>query len=182
MLYGSAFLAPSPYTTYQHYGSFIPNTNANGNVTGFQSFFWHLPNPDLQPERLNTFELGLDYKITKNIRISTNGFYNQLTDLITTEINSDGTLFKNVLVFDVEKPVNNGEASTYGGTIKVNAVESIGGDSSATKINIALAYSYINGEIMGGELPEVSNQFIKSTIDFIHTKLILDHLIILNFI
>ena len=60
LLYGEAYLAPSPYNAYQHYGAFIPTTadgKPGGPVTGLTGPFWHLPNPDLDPEKLRSAEI-----------------------------------------------------------------------------------------------------------------------------
>lgn len=46
LLYGTAYLAPSPYQEYSHFGSFLSD---DGGKT-YSSPYWHLPNPDLKPE------------------------------------------------------------------------------------------------------------------------------------
>ncbi|MCP4520114.1 MAG: TonB-dependent receptor [Cytophagales bacterium] len=167
LLYGQAFLAPSPYVSYQHYGSFIPVTE-NGNVKGFQSFFWHLPNPDLNPERLSTYELGVDYKITDEIRLFVNGYYNQITDLIIMG-GVPNMEFQGVNVGFVELPENKGTASTYGGTARISSLHELRGD---LKLNVNLSYSYLDGDIDGEKLSYVTYNFIKSNIDVYHKRLL----------
>ncbi len=43
LLFGTAFLAPTPFMRYEHYGSFIPVDSAKTYI----SYYWHLPNPDV---------------------------------------------------------------------------------------------------------------------------------------
>ncbi|MCP4221571.1 MAG: TonB-dependent receptor, partial [bacterium] len=71
LLYGEAFLAPSPYKAYQHYGAFIStNDPQSGEVTGLTGPFWHLPNPDLKPEKLRSIETNITYYLSEKIALS----------------------------------------------------------------------------------------------------------------
>lgn len=54
ILLGQAYLAPSPYVTYQHYGAFVPIFDSLGNFATIIGPYWHLPNPDLKPEEITT--------------------------------------------------------------------------------------------------------------------------------
>src|SRR5205814_10598895 len=53
--YGSAFLAPSPYQAYAHWGSFY---SMDAGQT-YASSYWHLPNPDLKPQLKKTIEVNV---------------------------------------------------------------------------------------------------------------------------
>lgn len=143
LLYGTAFLAPSPYKAYQHFGSFIPVTDTVTNeVTGLFGSFWHLSNPELKPEKLCSFEGSFSYFLNNNIAISLNGYYNDISELIVNEYLSDQE-FKGISVALVEKPKNEGNSYTMGGTFKVNAMYKFGSITT----NSYLAYSYSDGKI-----------------------------------
>lgn len=157
LLYGQAYLAPSPYTAYQHYGSFMTTEDGGGNVTGLVGPFWHLPNPDLEPEKLSSTELGLNFNATENLIFSANGYYNMIKDLIVIEGNPGGT-FQDVAITFVERPVNKGEATTYGFTVRGDYRLSIG----ESTINSNLAYIYSDGDIDGEPLPYSAKNTIKA--------------------
>ncbi len=137
VLYGQAFLAPSPYTTYQHFGSFY-NTQSGG----LGAFFWRLPNEDLKPERLQMFELGLSQRVADVVNLRLDGWYATTSDLINTEISS-GQQFKGVDVNTVSRPINQGAGSTYGVTASASAVWKPG----QFRINPWLAYTWSDGEV-----------------------------------
>lgn len=158
LLYGQAYLAPSPYTAYQHYGSFIPTEDAGG-VTGLEGGFWHLPNPDLEPEKLNSVELGANYNMTENLIFSANGYYNMIKNLIVIE-GFVGETFQDVAIDYVEKPVNKGEANTFGFTVRGDYKLSLG----ESVINSNLAYIFSDGDIDGEPLPYSAKNTIKAEI------------------
>ena len=55
LLYGSAYLAPSPFQSNVHFGSFY---STDGGQT-YASSYWHLSNPDLKPQQKKTIEVNL---------------------------------------------------------------------------------------------------------------------------
>ncbi len=160
LLYGQAFLAPSPYTAYQHYGSFIPTTDAGG-VNGLQGPFWHLPNPDLEPEKLNSIELGSSFNVSENFILSANGYYNMIDNLIVVE-GFIGETFQDILIDYVERPVNKGNAITYGFTVRGDYRLYIGKSS----INTNLSYSYSDGDIDGKPIPYSAKNTIKGEVSW----------------
>lgn len=89
LLYGQAYRAP--------------NT--------FESLYYQA-NPDLEPERVKSFELALEQAVTSRLRLSASGFYNRMDGLISErEDPSTGALF-----------FENGDmAETKGGSVEVEA-------------------------------------------------------------
>ncbi|WP_375558867.1 TonB-dependent receptor plug domain-containing protein [Bernardetia sp. OM2101] len=148
LLYGEAFLAPSNQKTFQHFGDFIPVTNDNNQVTGFALPFYHLPNPQLRPERNRTFEVNASYAPVTNLRFGADVYHNTLTDLIVDVIQS-GQTFKGIDVGAAEVSVNQGSATTYGGTFQAIYHQKFGD----WKVHTNLAYSYSDGKLNGGQLP-----------------------------
>ncbi|MDP6355383.1 MAG: TonB-dependent receptor [Planctomycetota bacterium] len=67
LLYGSAFRAPNFSDQFEV------------NVA-------YAANPDVQPEDIDTFEFGLTGEVTEEFTVSITGFYNDIKDLISSEI------------------------------------------------------------------------------------------------
>jgi outer membrane receptor protein involved in Fe transport len=159
-LYGEAFLAPSPYYAFNHFGSFFPATDADGNITGLQSGFWRVPNPDLKPEKLRTLEVSASQNIDDMVIISANGYYTWLRDYITNQGSPDGE-FQGWPVGWVERLVNEGEASAYGATGRLEGMWRPGGFT----INPWVSYTWSDGEVAGEPLPFNATHTIKGGLD-----------------
>lgn len=160
VLYGEAYLSPSPYKAYQHYGSFNPTTDDQGGVTGLSGPFWHLSNPDLNPEKLRTAEASANWYPTRNARFYMGGYYSVVTDLITNEVTLDQS-FKGIAVNAAERPTNRGEATSFGGTALVDGRFGLG----PLTFLPSLAYSYADGDIDGTPLFFTAMHTFKGGID-----------------
>ncbi|HEY8893958.1 MAG TPA: TonB-dependent receptor, partial [Niastella sp.] len=77
LLYGSAFLAPSPSSAYMQWGAF--DTQDSGKT--YHANFLHLANPDLKPIKYKNIELSVHQHISKNISATVNGYYAALSGL-----------------------------------------------------------------------------------------------------
>ena len=79
LLYGEAFRAPNAFEQHYHDGLATQK-----------------PNPDLEPERIRTYELVLEQYLGEHLRAVASGFYYEIDDLINLTLNpADG-----LLVFD----------------------------------------------------------------------------------
>ena len=139
LLYGEAFLAPSPDKTYQHYGSFYADTNT---VTGLRSSYFYLPNTDLKPEKIRSFQLEASYKFTDTFWLSFNGYNSYVYDMIRTKRDKTITSFKGVPVSYIQTFVNTDDIGRiYGGTLRMDAITNLG------KIDMVIyaAYTYSEG-------------------------------------
>ncbi len=152
-LFGSAFLAPSPYLALQHYGSFIP-VDAEGNsvdspaeTVGLFGPFWHLPNPDLAPEELTSFEASLAYYLNDHWGLFINAYHNDVAERV---VNSGqfGRTFAGIPVGFAEVPINAGQSTSYGGTLRLNYLGHVAG----VQVNAFAAWSYADGDIDDGPL------------------------------
>jgi outer membrane cobalamin receptor len=123
LLYGTAYLAPSPYQEYSHYGSFLSD---DGGQT-YRSPYWHLPNPDLKPELKKTFETNVLQRLGPSLSVSASAFYSRFTNLIrqTDPDKAYAGVFHGWPVDYIDFPSNEGRETTYGGTLTLNAVRSI---------------------------------------------------------
>lgn len=77
--YAEAFLAPSPYFVWEHYGTFNGMQDAQGR---YISPLMHVPNPALRPESVATTELGLRWQPADDWQLFTVLYHNELSDLI----------------------------------------------------------------------------------------------------
>ncbi len=80
LLYGQAFRAPNVYELYYQ----------DGGVT-------QKPSPGLRPEKINTYEVVWEQYFAKNYRVTASGYYYNINDLITQQVDpADGLIvFKN---------------------------------------------------------------------------------------
>ena len=163
LMYGESFLSPSPWKAFSHYGAFIPNIDDNGRVTSFFSPFFHLPNANLQPEKLRSFEFSSSYTLKNSVVFSVDVFYNELDNLInyfTPDFSRSS--FQNVPVNFVETPNNVDVATTFGGTLGVTAIQEIGD----FRLNYYLFYTFMDGELSGEQLPYTAQNTLKAGITF----------------
>jgi iron complex outermembrane receptor protein len=75
--WGTSFLAPSPYLIYESWGS-------------EQDFIYYRPNTQMEPEKLSTYEFGMDILPAKNSALKLLGFYTTATDIVRI-IDNSGT-------------------------------------------------------------------------------------------
>ncbi len=75
-LYGEAFLAPSPFYAYENYGSFYRDGAA------YKSWYFHVPNPGLQPERLKSHELRLSLNPSAGLELNAGVYRLKARDII----------------------------------------------------------------------------------------------------
>ena len=121
VLYGEAFLAPSPFQAYKHFGAFVPALIVSTNTSGYYSHFFHIPNGDLKPEKVRSVEGSLTHDLGARLRFSVNPYYSKVRDLMQDVIVGSGT-FKGVPVASLEQAENTGTMEAYGATLKVDAL------------------------------------------------------------
>ena len=167
LLYGRAYLAPSPYRQYQHYGSFQPTMDTvTGGITGLRSDFWRLPGEKLESQKITTYETSFSYLFKNNLVLSINGFINDVNNILSSESNT-GQSFKGVPVAIIERPVNKGIANSYGGTARMDFRR----NWSTVTLNTFLAYTFIDGKIDGRQIPFTAQNTVKANIEFNFSRL-----------
>jgi outer membrane receptor protein involved in Fe transport len=145
VMYGSAFLAPSPYAAFRHYGGFF---TTDGGAT-YQSSYWRLPNPGLQPEEVDTVEVSFRTLIGSSFSVTTNVYRSKYNDLHTPmpdagNTNLYGGHFKGWPVAYIEVTGNQGEQVNTGGNIQVDYLSYLGG---AGKLNVFASFSHVDGRV-----------------------------------
>jgi iron complex outermembrane receptor protein len=159
--YGTAFLAPSTYYSGEQYGTFSGKT---GNT--YTSDFFHIPNHNLKPETIDTFEFNADYQTPdKNLKVGVNAYYNTLKGIIspapTPNVVSD--YIPGGYISFTEHNENIGKITSYGGDVHFDYQTRF--DDST--LNLWGNYSYVDGKLSRkGEnfstaLPIVANHKVK---------------------
>jgi outer membrane cobalamin receptor len=140
LLYGSAFLAPSPYESFAHYGSFY---SVDGGAT-YVSDFWHLGNPNLRPQRKRTVEATLTQGVGAWFLVSASAFHSRIIDMLQgTDPDQAGSgTYLGWPVAYIDFPTNEGDATSYGGTVGVEMTRRFG---AANRVDFKVALSYADG-------------------------------------
>lgn len=153
LLYGEAYLAPSPFHTHRHFGSFVSSPTP----TGYYSYFFHVPSDDLDPEKIRSVEADLTHSFGHGLRVSLNPYYNKVRNLIQDVLTGPGT-FHGVEVLEIEKAMNLGTMETYGSTLRADAVLR----SGKWSYEPWAAYTYSDGRLAGSALPFNSRHVIQT--------------------
>jgi outer membrane cobalamin receptor len=150
LLYGQAYLAPTPYQSYAHYGSFY-STDGGGT---YASDYWHVPNPRLKPQRKRTVEGTVLQQLAPSLNLSASAFVSTITNLIKTadpDRSYAGTYLGWPVAY-IDFAVNEGHQRSYGGTVGVDFLKSWASDRS---LSARFGLSLANGTIWDdGEAPE----------------------------
>lgn len=148
-LYGSAFLAPSPYAAFRHYGGFY---TLDGGTT-YQSDYWRLPNPMLKPEKVDTLELSGRTMLTSFWSLSASLYQSTYKDLHTPMADNTGLYngyFKGWPVAYIEITGNQGEQKNTGWNLQMDLLATLGDG----RLNAFAAYSHVDGEVTRPGLPD----------------------------
>lgn len=143
-LYGTAYWAPSPLTSYESYGSFYSLDSGRT----YQSGFWHLPNPSLKPVTSNTAELSVNRKIGKKLSATLTGYHTRVNNIIKNVPDAGNTnLYNNQFlgwnVGFIVVPFNLGSQNSYGGTLMINSLFNI----EKGRFNAWSSVSYVEGKV-----------------------------------
>ena len=112
LFYGEAFRAPSPMDTHEVFGIFSGQQNEQGE---YISYFFHTPNPDLDPEKLRSIETNFIYNVADGMHWSLSGHYTQITDRILRPPESTPTQFiPNGHILFSQHSENIGDTKQYG--------------------------------------------------------------------
>jgi outer membrane receptor protein involved in Fe transport len=78
LLYGEAFLGPSPQKQYEHFGTFSGRKNEEGE---YVSSLFHIPNPSLGPETVRTVEASMLVNPGNTSLLTVSAYHSELSDL-----------------------------------------------------------------------------------------------------
>lgn len=160
--YGEGFLQPSPQRKYDHFGSFGPVTDADGNFTHIRGGFWRVPNEDLEPEKVRSAESSLSY--TKgDFIIRANSYCNFIENSFVFERNFNNQTFNGIPVEGTEKAVNSTMPTwVFGATLRAD-YRFIFGKKEQIKLKLHASYTFTDGLINELEnLPFTARNTIKA--------------------
>ena len=143
LLYGTAFLAPSPNQEYAHYGSFY---TTDGGQT-YASAFWHLPNPDLLPERRKTTEFDVQQGLGEHVSVWSSLFLSRYKNLVREgqdRADRYAGFFHGWPVDYIEISINDGREEIWGGSAGLKTVKTFGHDR---RIAAEVAVSFADGHV-----------------------------------
>jgi outer membrane receptor for ferrienterochelin and colicin len=142
LLYGTAYLAPSPYQSYARFGAFY---SLDDGAT-YQSDFWHVPNRDLKPQHKRTVEASVDHILNYGFNVGASAFYSRFTDLVQeSDVTSRNSgLYRGWPVTLLQQSVNSGREATYGGTVHVDYLTRPRSDQ---RIRLRSALSVADGHV-----------------------------------
>lgn len=146
LLYGESFRAPPTVSTYGNFGSFTGTDPLTGKPL---AEFYHVPNPDLKPEKARTLELNYGHLVDPGTLLSFSMFSTWIEDLIDLNNFTFGRQEFGGGIIDgvIENSTNRGRAHFYGGNVALNVNKRLG----PVGIDSFLNYSYTNGEITDDE-------------------------------
>ncbi len=159
VLRGSAFLAPSPFDSFVYYGGFQPDGSG-----GFFAPFLHLPNPELRPQTLRTWEVNVHRSLGDSWGLNLSLYHTKVRNLFLQAPDNGNTnyynnTFKGWPVGYIEVFINQGEQKMLGGTFKVDFIKEAGWG----RVQAYGALSYLNGKVVDAlnanrdtELPNIS--------------------------
>ncbi|MBF0406181.1 MAG: TonB-dependent receptor [Candidatus Riflebacteria bacterium] len=162
LLYGTAFLAPPTDKVYQDFGSFSRDKNKPGDI---KSSFFHIPNPDLKPEKIKSTQTEVTYSFNDDLRLTLSGYDSRISDIQQVVSLGSGT-YLGKPVKSIQSAGNRGEARTYGGSLRIDSLKKF----RQLRVNSYLAYSYSNGDLDGEMLPFSARHSIKAGASFIKGK------------
>lgn len=149
ILYGESFRAPPSVSAYGNFGTFTGTDPETGKPL---AEFYHVPNPDLAPEKARTLEFNYGHLLDPDFLISSSVFSTWVEDLI----NESGVQFGRtefaggVIDGVIESAVNEGTAQFYGGSVGFNLRK----DIDWLKVDSFLSYSYTDGVLEQGGIDE----------------------------
>lgn len=143
-LAGSAFLAPSPQRAYEQFGGFYSLDNG----TTYQSGFFHLPNPDLDPQTMRMFELTSRYRISDALSLYAGGFLSLIQGKFSLVPESSSSnryngSFMGWPVAVIEITDNQGEQQNYGFQLRADVSKPIG----SGQFRWMNAVSWVDGKV-----------------------------------
>jgi outer membrane receptor for ferrienterochelin and colicin len=168
VLYGSAFLAPSPYTAFGHYGSFFPIGGGN-----YASAFWKLPNPGLKPMKTKNLELNYRVFMLPELSLTLTAYQTKLDNLFAVVDDSTYThlyngQYKGYSVGYIAVYTNLGEQKNHGGTAQLDFLKQLGADR---RVSAFLSLSVVDGKVdpLGDgkeyEIGQISPQTIRAGVE-----------------
>lgn len=141
LLYGEAFIAPTPRFTHDHFGSFAFERNDGL----YQSFFMQIPNTSLEPEELRTIEVNYKKTIDSNLSFHAGLYRTEVKNFIDRKITEQavsdfvpGGFIATTQIYD-----NVGSLEVKGGDLRLEYQKKY----KTSSLNINMSYSFSDGDL-----------------------------------
>lgn len=162
-LFGTAYIQPSNYYRYENWASFIG---------------MHIPNIDIKPEQLKSYELSFSYLLTKNLSFKVLGFRNEMTNIIraiviTPEAYNGGHPYYNPLRTLIGEDEHSGfvEVNDNLGNMYSQGLE-FDLNTVVNHFYIKLSYSYLEGKDSELDFPleKISTHKVLGNVSYVRDK------------
>jgi outer membrane cobalamin receptor len=172
---GTAYLAPTPGSTYAYYGTLY--TLDSGRT--YRSNFMHLANPKLKPMVSKNAEISLRQFVGKNFSVTLAGYYTQIKGIVSNgsdegNTNIYGGKFLGWDVDYIEVFLNEGTETAMGGSLMMAYNQVFRGGNFRTYANVSFVEgSETDFSAAGTDLPELDNiapWMLKCGVDLIWGK------------
>ena len=161
-MFGTSYIQPSNYYKWENWAN---------------PYAMHIPNEDIKPEKLMSFELSTKYYINKNVSINLSGFRNNMKDMIVPIMASaqdGGYSYYNPLRPLIGEDPSTGyvEINANLGSVMSQGVE-VGVNHRFKNVMTLISYSFINGKDNETDEPinKVSTHKINANISYQGKKL-----------
>lgn len=171
LTYGEAFLAPSPFFRFEHFGIFSGQQDAQGRYT---SSFMRVPNLDLEPEQLKSLELSLSHQLNAELNVSLVLYRVRADQLIApapTEVPESGFVPGGAIAL-TDHNDNIGDARLWGADLMLDYEHSF----DAGKLKLWGSWSRVDGRLhdqvldLNQDLPYVSRDKAKLGLTWNHNS------------
>lgn len=143
--YGEGFLQPAPERKYEHFGTFFPVEDKQGNYTHIRAGLWRIPNEDLLPEKVRTAELSAKY-LKGDLSIGLNSYFNLIENAIVIKTDFENPMFIGIPATGVEQSVNSDALTmTYGATLRAD-YRILLGEKEQVTLKAHASYTYADGK------------------------------------
>jgi len=170
LLYGKSFLSPSPDKAYSQFGQILyePLTSESASKGLFSPFF-SIPNPDLTPEQLSSYEASVSWELADFLNVTVNGFYTQTSNTIFPfAVDNSVNTFQNVDVAYVLKPTNVGGSNYLGTTVGITgSIEPI----TSLRLKYYAYYSHLSDQFNEEAFTYAAEHTFKGGVTFTYDRL-----------
>jgi outer membrane cobalamin receptor len=148
LLYGTAFLAPTPYQSTAHYGSFYSTDNG----ATYMSDYWHLGNRNLRPQKKSTLQATLTQSLGPLFNISTTVFNSRIKDVIkhSDPQQAGPGFYHGWPVAYIDFPVNEGRDKIAGAAVDAAMLKSW---SPTRRVEVHFGVSVVDGDVEDRDNP-----------------------------
>lgn len=116
LLYGEAFLAPPPAYQYAFWGSFAGTDDNTGRPF---AYWYHVPNPDLDPMKARTLEFDYSLLVAKDLLVELDGYFSAVNGITVARTAEGSTEFAGADILSYEEFRSEGRARLYGGSVSL---------------------------------------------------------------